>query len=53
LLTNIEEFSEQYYNRRRLHSALGCRYPEEFERQRESPITAVNSGSATMVFFQA
>ena len=33
LRTNIEEFIEQYYNRQRLHSALGYRSPEEFERQ--------------------
>ena len=30
LRTNIEEFIEQYYNRQRLHSALGYRSPEEF-----------------------
>jgi putative transposase len=30
---NIEEFIEQYYNRLRLHSALGYRSPEEFEGQ--------------------
>ena len=35
LRTNIEEFIEEYYNRRRLHSALGYRPPEEFEQQRE------------------
>ena len=35
LRTNIEEFIEQYYNRQRLHSALGYRSPEEFERQSE------------------
>ena len=33
LRANIEEFIEAYYNRQRLHSALGYRSPEEFERQ--------------------
>jgi putative transposase len=33
LRTNIEEFLERYYNRQRLHSALGYRTPEEFEQQ--------------------
>jgi len=32
---NIEEFIERYYNRLRLHSALGYRPPEEFEQQAE------------------
>jgi hypothetical protein len=32
LRANIEEFIERYYNRCRLHSALGYRSPEEFER---------------------
>jgi putative transposase len=31
LRANIEEFIERYYNRCRLHSALGYRPPEEFE----------------------
>ena len=31
LRTNIEAFIEQYYNRVRLHSALGYQPPEEFE----------------------
>jgi hypothetical protein len=35
LRTNIEEFIEEYYNRQRLHSALGYRPPEEFEQQNE------------------
>ena len=38
LLGNIEAFIEQYYNRCRLHSALGYRSPDEFEQQSvESP----------------
>jgi transposase InsO family protein len=35
LRTNIEEFIDQYYNRYRLHSALGYRPPEEFERHQQ------------------
>ena len=49
LLVNIEAFIEQYYNRCRLHSALGYRPPEEFEREAN---TAVNSAGATMSFFR-
>jgi hypothetical protein len=32
LRTHIQQFIEQYYNRCRLHSALGYRSPQEFER---------------------
>ena len=46
-----EEFIEQYYNRLRLHSALGYRSPEEFEQQIEASGSA-ESRSATMVFFE-
>jgi transposase InsO family protein len=46
---NIEAFIEQYYNRCRLHSALGYRPPEEFEREAN---TRVNSAGATMRFFR-
>jgi len=51
LRVNIEEFIEQYYNRLRLHSALGYRPPEEFEQQIEASGSA-ESRSATMVFFE-
>ena len=51
LRANIEEFIEQYYNRLRLHSALGYRSPEEFEQQIEGSGSA-ESRSATMVFFE-
>ena len=44
LRTNIEEFVEEYYNRQRLHSALGYRSPEEFER--ESAENSANSPGA-------
>ncbi len=49
LLGTIEAFIEQYYNRCRLHSALGYRSPEEFERETNS---GVNSAGATMSFFR-
>ena len=49
LRTNIEEFIEQYYNRQRLHSALGYRSPEEFERQTAEGNRADGSG-ATVEF---
>lgn len=49
LRTNIEAFIEQYYNRCRLHSALGYKPPEEFEQQVES---ATTSAGATMSFFR-
>src|SRR5271155_248480 len=48
---NIEEFIEQYYNRQRLHSALGYRSPEEFEQQTEVA-SSVDSRSATIEFFE-
>jgi hypothetical protein len=49
LKENIEEFIERYYNRCRLHSALGCRPPEEFER---AALTETISLGATMSFFR-
>ena len=49
LRTNIEAFIDQYYNRCRLHSALGYRPPEEFEQSLDSPTVAAG---ATMSFFR-
>ncbi|MHB8753403.1 MAG: transposase [Candidatus Acidiferrales bacterium] len=49
LRTNIEEFIEEYYNRQRLHSALGYRSPEEFEQQSEREHPADTLG-ATVQF---
>ena len=51
LRANVEEFIEQYYNRQRLHSALGYRTPEEFEQQTE-PSGSADSRSATIEFFE-
>jgi transposase InsO family protein len=53
LRVHIEEFIEQYYNRQRLHSALGYCSPEEFERKTEPVNSATEFRSATMSFFQA
>jgi putative transposase len=33
IVQSVEVFIEHYYNRRRLHSALGYRAPEEFEQK--------------------
>ncbi len=49
LCANLEAFIEQYYNRCRLHSALGYRSPEEFE-QAVGPANL--SSGATMSFFR-
>jgi putative transposase len=53
LRANSEEFIEQYYNRQRLHSALGYCSPEEFERKAEHANSAAEFRSASMRFFQA
>ena len=50
LRTNIAAFIEQYYNRDRLHSALGYHSPEEFEHAASVATTATG---ATMRFFRS
>ena len=50
LRENVGEFIEQYYNRCRLHSALGYRSPEEFEQRMEQSATA--SLGASIRFFR-
>jgi putative transposase len=52
LATNIERFIDEYYNRSRLHSALGYRPPDEFERRSESGNVSGNLGGATIRFFK-
>jgi hypothetical protein len=51
LRANIETFIEQYYNQQRLHSALGYRTPEEFERQIRCQSEAADSMPGTITFF--
>ena len=50
LNANVEAFIQQYYNRRRLHSALGYRAPEDFEKEIEQLSAAPNFAAATMSF---
>jgi putative transposase len=49
LRANIEEFIERYYNRLRLHSALGYQSPEEFEQAASSEAIPIG---ASMSFFR-
>jgi transposase InsO family protein len=50
LRAHIEEFIERYYNRIRLHSALGYLPPEEFEQAASGQADGV--GTASMSFFR-
>ena len=50
LYANVEAFIQQYYNRRRLHSALGYRTPEDFEKEIERLSAVPNFAAATVSF---
>ena len=49
LQAHLHEFIDRYYNGQRLHSALGYRTPEEFER--DAAPGAVGSAAATFAYF--
>ena len=54
LRENLGEFIERYYNRKRLHSALGYRTPEEFEReQSQNQDQSLKVATVTLTFGKA
>ena len=54
LRENLGDFIERYYNRKRLHSALGYRTPEEFERaQSPNQEQSLKVATVTLTFGKA
>lgn len=52
LRAHMEEFIDNYYNRQRLHSALGYRTPAEFENDQLQVTPAAGIDAATVSFFR-
>jgi transposase InsO family protein len=52
LRAHLQEFIEQYYNRKRLHSALGYRSPEEFEQWANTCAASHTAQAASVSFFR-
>jgi transposase InsO family protein len=53
LVANVVAFIEQYYNQRRLHSALGYRPPEDFEKEIEHRTPPLRRSGAIIKDFHA
>lgn len=53
LRENLQEFIERYYNKKRLHSALGYRSPEEFERGMRKSNPALKVPTVSWTFGRA